>query len=36
VKGADEAIAILKGQQARWQGLVARPSGEGNGEHLIS
>ena len=36
VKGADEAIAILKGQHARWRDLVARPSGEGNGEDLNS
>ncbi|MCG6860745.1 MAG: LOG family protein [Chromatiaceae bacterium] len=28
VKTADEAIAILQGQHARWHDLVARPSGE--------
>jgi hypothetical protein len=29
---ADEAIAILEGQHARWQELVARPGGEAQGK----
>ena len=31
VKTADEAIAIIKRQHARWQDPVARPSGEAQG-----
>jgi predicted Rossmann-fold nucleotide-binding protein len=32
VKTADEAIAILEGQHARWQDLVARSAGEPQGK----